>query len=185
MSSTISKLLEIRKVTEIARKDGRLEMLSTQEQLRSKHIETLEQLQVLTDDNESLRRDIHSLHVKFGVVCDDSIGDIEADVTGNSDDDSLLLRKIHAQDKEIKELKSRLSLAESETRDVKEQSKALRQQEFDTRKKLEKDKSENEVASRKASIASIALYEATNQILQKSLQNRDSELQVWHTSLFC
>ena len=90
MSTTISKLLEIRKVTEIARNDDRIEMQSTHEQLRGKHIETLEHLQVLTDDNESLRRDLLSLKMKFGLIQDDRAEDFEADSTSNNDDDAIL-----------------------------------------------------------------------------------------------
>jgi hypothetical protein len=176
MPTNISKLLEIRKVTEIARKDDRNENQSAHEQLRSKHIETLEQLQVLSDDNRLLRQDLQLMRKRLSLS--DNANDLNFDADHDTEGDAILLRKIYAQDQEIKALKFRISQAEGETRDVKEQSKISRQQEFESRKKIEKVRLETEALAIVASKANTESLEAINRNLQNLLVIRDNEIEV-------
>ena len=179
MTTKISKLPEIRKQNEISRKDDKVETMSTHEQLRSAHIETLEQLQVLKETNTCLRRDMGVLKLKSSSSYkDDHISDSQIDPLNDASDDTVLLNKIHDQEREIKNLKYRVCEADGEMRDLRDQSKLLRQQEFESKRKLEKERLEKEAEASKFFMASMAALTADNVSLQSSVENSGNKIQV-------
>lgn len=179
MTTKMSKLPEIRKQNEISRKDDKVETMSTHEQLRSAHIETLEQLQVLTETNTCLRRSMSVLKLKSSSFNkDDQDSDSQIDPLNDTSDDTVLLNKIRDQEREIKNLKYQVCEADGEMRDFKDQCKLLRQQEFESKRKLEKERSEKEAEVSKNFMASIAILTADNVSLQSTVENRENKIQV-------
>ena len=179
MTTKMSKLPEIRKQNEISRKDDKVETMSTHEQLRSAHIETLEQLQVLTETNTCLRRSMSVLKLKSSSFNkDDQDSDSQIDPLNDTSDDTVLLNKIRDQEREIKNLKYQVCEADGEMRDLRDQSKLLRQQEFESKRKLEKERSEKEAEVSKNFMASIAILTADNVSLQSTVENREKKIQV-------
>jgi hypothetical protein len=154
-----SKLLEIRQVTESARHN-------IHEKLRGNHIETLEQLQIVTDENQSLRQELIIIKNKQAVNLKDNSTDEGTDET-NRDDTSDLLRTIISLKDEVKSLKSRLLQAEGELKDFKKTSNLLRQEEFSYRKKLEVERAEAEAEALDVCNTRVASYEAIALHLQE------------------
>lgn len=166
-----SKLLEIRKVTESARQD-------IHEKLRGNHIETLEQLNLLTDENQSLREELLTLRNKQCLSCKDN-NKYEDDNEANRDenDASELLRTIISLKDEIKSLKSRLCQAEGEFKDFKKSSNLLKQEELSYRKKLERERTEAEAQAINVSNSRVASCEALVLHLQEvQLENEKKHL---------
>jgi hypothetical protein len=170
----MSKILELRKVTEFARLDDQEEKRSITEELRVNHIETLEQLQLLTDENDSLRKSLSMLKKDFENGNENNTEEDEGP-TDSQDDSSILLRKIDLQDQEIKSLKSRLLQAEGETKDIKQMSNLSRQQEFELRKNTEKATNEAVLNALNVSKLHIASCEDIIQQLKTSIQLKEEE----------
>jgi hypothetical protein len=164
-----SKLLEIRKVTESARHN-------IHEKLRGNHIETLEQLEIVTDENQSLRQELLDLKKKQGVNSKDENYDEDIDET-NRDDTSDLLRTVISLKDEVKSLKSRLLQAEGESKDFKKASNLLRQEEFSYRKKLELERADAEAEALDVCNTRVASYEAIALHLQEvQLENEKKHM---------
>lgn len=152
--------------------------MSTHEQLRSIHIETLEQLQVSTETNNSLRHDLNILKSIASSNKGDQICDALIDPENDTAGDTVLLNKIQDQEQEIKALKFRVCQADGELRDTKEKSKLLRQQEFESRKKLEKELLEQGAATSKCLKASVATLTSDNLSLESTLKDKENIIKV-------
>jgi ABC-type uncharacterized transport system ATPase subunit len=143
----MSSVLDIRRITSGARNaisgiddEGCSETVdklrtTAHERLRGNHISMMEQLQALSDENESLLRELSVLkdRQQNGGKCEAPVGsESELQVA----DTSPLFNKIDAQDREIKALRTKLAEAEDRVKDMKRQELQRRQEESELKKKV-------------------------------------------------
>ena len=130
--SRVTELREkIKKERSKSAGEGPLErqLATVQEQLRGDHIETLEVLQAVVDENDTLRKTVQLLKKKITALGGTSE---EHDVVDNNDgggcsgntaddlDSSFLIAQIGLKDKELATVKGKLKAAAIEIKDLKE-----------------------------------------------------------------
>jgi hypothetical protein len=130
--SRVTDLREkIKKERSKSASEGPLErqLATVQEQLRGDHIETLEVLQAVVDENETLRKTVQLLKKKISTLggtsdehdmVDNDDGGGSGRGTDDDSDSSFLIAQIGLKDKELATVKGKLKAAAIEIKDLKE-----------------------------------------------------------------